>query len=138
DWRICKLYGSEIIARTAWGAEITGATTLGDELTEVWNKLYLVSAACTVTLAKASTVGYGATVGFYVRDTTETLIIEVDNADKINLHGTPLAAGNTIDSPGNVGDFIFLVATTDADGAGVDGWLTFGYGKADWTDGGAS
>jgi len=138
DWELCKLYGEEIIARTSWGPQITGAITLGDELTEVWNKLYLVSAACTVTLAKASTVGYGATVGFYVRDTTETLIIEIDNADKINLHGTPLDAGDTIDSPGNVGDFIFLVATTDADGAGTDGWLTFGYGKAVWTDGGAS
>ena len=64
--------------------------------------------------------------------------IEVDDADKINLHGTPLDAGDTIDSPGNVGDFIFLVATTDADGAGTDGWLTFGYGKAVWTDGAAS
>jgi len=138
DWLLAKLYGSEIIGRTAWGPEITGNITLGDELTEVWNKAYIVSAACTVTLAKASTVGFGATVLLIVRDITETVIVEVDNADKINLHGTPLDAGDTIDSPGAAGDFIVLIATTDADGTGVDGWRTLGYGAAVWTDGDAS
>jgi len=136
DWELTKVYGSEIIGRTPWGAEITGDITIGDELTEVWGKVYLVSAACTITLEKASTVGYGATVGFYVRDTTETVIIEEDDADIINLHGTPVSAGDQIESPGNVGDFIFLIATTDADGGGTDGWLTLGYGLAAWIDGG--
>ena len=88
-----------------------------------------------MTLAKASTVGYGATVLLIVKDISETVIVEVDNADKINLHGTPLDAGDTIDSPGAAGDFIVLIATTDADGSGTDGWRTLGYGAAVWTDG---
>ena len=138
DWELCKLYGSQIIGRTAWGPAITGNITLGDELTEVWNKAYIVEAACTVTLAKASTVGYGATVLLIVKDVSETVIVEVDNADIINLHGTPLDAGDTIDSPGAAGDFIVLIATTDADGSGTDGWRTLGYGAAAWTDGDAT
>ena len=74
----------------------------------------------------------------YVRDASETLIVEVDNADKINLHGTPLDAGDTIDSPGNAGDYVCLVSHTDVDGSGTDGWLVVGYGEAVWTDGGAT
>ena len=138
DWKLCKVYGSEIIGRTSWGPEITANITLGDELTEVWGKAYIVSAACTVTLGKASTVGFGSTVLLIVRDISETVIVEIDAADKINLHGTPLDAGDTIDSPGAAGDFIVLIATTDADGSGTDGWRTLGYGAAVWTDGDAT
>ena len=136
DWELCKLYGSEIIGRTAWGPPITTGTTIGDELTEVWNKAYIVEAACIVVLEAAATVGFGSTVMFIVKDVSETVTIDPADANKINLHGTPLDAGNTIDSPGAAGDFIVLIATTDADGSGTDGWRTLGYGAAVWTDGG--
>lgn len=124
--------------RLSWGSNITGNITLGDTTNEVHSVMYQVTAACTVTLASASSVGYGSMVTLYVRDASETVIVEIDASDKINLHGTPLDAGDTIDSPGNAGDFITLVATTDADGSGTDGWITLGYGEAVWTDGGAT
>lgn len=97
-----------------------------------------VTAAATVTLPAAAVAGYGTTICFWVKDASETCVIEVDASDKINLMGTALDAGDTIDSPGNAGDFICLVATTDADGSGTDGWITIGYGEAAWTDGGAT
>lgn len=129
-----------VVGKTRWGSDITANITLGDDTgaEEVHGVIYQVTAACTVTLEAAATVGFGSTVMLYVRDASETVIVEVDNADKINLHGTPLDAGDTIDSPGNAGDFICLIATTDADGSGTDGWITLGYGEAAWTDGGGT
>jgi len=119
------------------GSDITGS---GSITAANLNKMYQATAAATVTLpdVDGTAVIYGDWVGFRVRDAAETLTVEIDNADKINLHGTALAAGNTIDSPGNAGDFIFLMASTDTDGSGTDGWVTLGYGKAVWTDGGAT
>ena len=119
-----------------WGANITGNISLNT--TALHGMMYQVTAAGTITLDKVTDVGFGASVYFWVRDASETVIIEVDDADKINLHGTPLDAGDTIDSPGNAGDFIVLISTTDADGSGTDGWITGGYGEAVWTDGDAS
>lgn len=129
-------YVGQIQGKTVVESNITENTALSNE--QVHNTFIQVTAACTVTLPKASTCGYGSTVCIYVRDAAETCIIEVDDADKINLHGTPLDVGDTIDSPGNAGDFIVLVAHTDADGSGGDGWITVGYGEAVWTDGDAS
>jgi len=125
-----------ITGKGSWGADITG--NVGLNTTALHGVMYQATADATVTLDAAADAGFGATVMFRVRDTSETLIIEVDNADKINLHGTALDAGDTIDSPGSAGDFIVLVASTDADGSGTNGWLTLGYGGAVWTDGGAS
>jgi hypothetical protein len=97
-----------------------------------------ITSAGTVTLPKASTVGYGTMLCVYA-DVAGTVIIDVDNADIINLYGTPLTAGYTIDSPGNDGDYVCLVSTTNVnDGSGTDGWIVFGYGEAAWTDGGAT
>jgi hypothetical protein len=97
------------------------------------------TAAGTVSLPGAAVLGYGTMICVVVKDAGETCTIESTTAgDKINLMGTPLDAGDVIDSPGNAGDFICLVATTDADGSGTDGYLTVGYGEAAWTDGGAS
>lgn len=118
-----------------WGADITGNIALNTTaLHGVW---YQVTAACTITLDAAADAGYGSEVAFRVRDVSETVIIEIDAANKINLYGTPLDAGDTIDSPGVAGDFIVLKATTDADGTGTDGWVTLGSGGT-WTDGGAT
>lgn len=124
-----------IAGRVPIGSDITGNISLNT--TDLIGKVYFVTAACTITLDKVSDVGFGAVVGFYVRDVSETVTIEVDDADKIKLYGTALAAGNTIDSPGAAGDYIFLMSVTDADGSGTDGWITFG-GSGTWTDGGAT
>ena len=119
-----------------YGSDITGNSSLNT--TQLQGYFYVVTAACTVTLDAAADVGFGSVSMFYIRDAAETVIIEIDNSDIINLHGTPLDAGDTIDSPGNAGDFICLIATTDADGGGTDGWITLGYGEEDWTDGDAT
>ena len=119
----------------SWGADITGNISLNT--TALHGVIYQVTAACTITLDAAADAGYGAEVGFRVRDASETVIIEIDASDKINLNGTALDAGDTIDSPGAAGDYIILKATTDADGSGTDGWVTFG-SKGTWTDGGAT
>lgn len=98
-----------------------------------------ISAAGTVTLPGAATIGFGSMICVWVEDASETVTIGSATAgDIINLHGTALAAGNVIDSPGNAGDYICLVSDTDADGGGTDGWVTMGYGEEAWTDGGAS
>lgn len=131
---------------TLLGGSITGLTPVGDDITgnqalnttDLHGKFYIVTAACMVTMDKVTDVGFGATVMLYIRDAAETCIIEVDNADKINLHGTALDAGDTIDSPGNAGDFICLISHTNVDGSGTDGWITVGYAEAVWSDGGAS
>jgi len=116
------------------GSDITTNTTLD---AAGCNKKYVATAACTVTLPAAATAGYGAWVMIRVRDASEILIIDVAGANKINLDGTALDAGDTIDSSGAAGDFIVLVSTTDADGSGTDGWENYGTRGA-WVDGGAS
>lgn len=119
------------------GPDITGNDTF---VASDLNQKYTATAAATLTLPNVdgSTVPYGQQLAIRVRDAAETLIIDADASDKINLHGTALDTGDSIDSPGNAGDFIILLSTTDADGTGTDGWETWGYGEAEWTDGGAS
>lgn len=134
--QLANVTAANTIGKVFYGADITTTTTL--TTTQAMGYFYVATAATTVTLDAAADVGFGAMLMIYVRDAAETLTIEIDAANKINLHGSPLAAGNTIDSPGNAGDFIVLIATTDADGAGTDGWITLGYGEAVWTDGGAT
>jgi hypothetical protein len=115
-------------------------TTAGVTFTakQVRNGCVVVTSAGTVTLPAVSSVGYGARVMFVVRDASETVIIEIDNADKINLYGTALDAGDTIDSAGAAGDVIELISTTDSDGSGTDGWRAIKTGGITWTDGGAT
>jgi hypothetical protein len=52
-----------------------------------------------------------------------------NGTDVIKLNGTALAAGNTIDSPGNSGDFIVLYCITAGE------WVTLGQ-SGTWVDGG--
>jgi len=104
---------------------------------EAQGSFIMVTAAGTYTLPAAATAGYGSTVCIYVRDASETVVIEVDNADKIRLYATALDAGDTIDSPGAAGNFVCLMAVTDTDGSGTDGWITLGT-SGTWTDGGAT
>jgi hypothetical protein len=111
------------------------ALTLGQQNAGVVH----ANAAGTLTLLGAATIGFGKTMCVYVEDATEIVIIaSAEATDIFNLHGTPLDQGDVIDSPQNAGDFICLISTTDANGAGNDGYITLGYGEEAWVDGGAS
>lgn len=123
-----------ITGLTSRGADITANTA--HDTTETHNVVYVFTAVATVTLDAAADAGYGATVCYRVRD-AEVATIDVDDAEKINLEGTALTAGYTIDSSGAAGEFICLMATTDSDGSGTDGWETWGV-SGTWADGGAS
>ena len=116
-----------------WEADITGNISLNTAA--LHSKMYLVTAVAIATIDAAADAGYGAPVLFRVRDGSEVFTINPDDAEIINLHGTALDAGDSIDSPGQAGDQIVLVATTDADGSGTDGWMTMGYVGGDWADG---
>lgn len=136
DGKNLILAGGYIVGKAKRGTAISANTTL--TTTQLHGTIYNVTAACKVTLDAAADVGFDWIVGFRIKDAAETLIIEIDGADKINLHGTVLDAGDTIDSPGNAGDFIFLMSTTDADGSGTNGYETWGYAETEWSDGGVS
>ena len=99
--------------------------------------IYLVTTAGTTTLPKASSVGYGAVVCIIERDASETIVIDVSGSEKINLNGTALDAGDTIDSNGAAGATVWLMASTDTDASGTDGYRTMGMIGL-WTDGGAT
>lgn len=112
-----------ITGLSAWGADITGTGALNT--TALHNVMYHVTAVSTTTLDAAADAGYGACVGFKVRD-AEVHTIDSDDAEKINLDGTATAAGGTISSSGTAGDYIWLCSTTDTDGSGTDGWESWG------------
>lgn len=109
--------------RLDYGADITASTS--HDTTEVHNAAYHFTAAATVTLDAAADAGYGAVVSYRVRDASEEATIDVQSAEKINLDGTALAAGTAIAATG-AGSFVTLVATTDTDGSGTDGWEVWG------------
>jgi hypothetical protein len=98
--------------------------------------------AGTLTLLPAATIGYGSMICIYVQDVSEVVIVESSSGTDIfnlqSMGGAILHAGDVIDSPGAAGDFLCLVASTDVDKSGTDGYITMGYGKTAWVDGGAS
>jgi hypothetical protein len=94
--------------------------------------VYSNAGVVTITLPDVDTVGLGASACFYDSDTTAIIKIEIDNGDKILLDDTLLDAGDTIDSPGDLGDFICLMAI-DVDTT----WATLGK-RGTWIDGGAT
>jgi hypothetical protein len=104
----------------------TGADLRGSML------VYSNAGVVTITLPDVDTVGLGASACFYDSDTTAILTIEIDDDDKILLDDALLAAGQTIDSPGDLGDFICVVAI-DVDTT----WATMGR-RGLWIDGGAT
>lgn len=112
-----------IQGRTVYGADITGSTA--HDTTECHNVLYHATAAATVTLDAAADAGFGSTVGYRIRDASEALLIETAAGEKINLAGTALATGTGITATG-AGSYVILVATTDTDGSGTNGWETWG------------
>ena len=72
----------------------------------------------------------GLVVLFYDIGGGVITIDPVDGTDTIYLNGTSVGAGDAIDSPGDVGDFICLMAIDDTR------WVTVGRSGV-WTDGGA-
>lgn len=113
-------------AETGTSHSVTCAEMQGE-----WHT-YDNSGVVTITLPEISTCGAGAHACFYDLDGTAILTIDVDAADVITLDGTALDAGDTIDSPGAVGNYICLMSL-DA----VDDWHTLGRAGT-WVDGGAT
>ena len=126
--------GDSISGLAPLGTNIT--TNIALNTTDLRGKIYLATAAAIVTLDAAADAGYGALAMFIVQDIAETLNLNPDNAEKFNLHGVALAAGESIDSPGQPGDIICIMSTDDADGSGTDGWRTLGYVGGEWSNGG--
>jgi hypothetical protein len=87
-----------------------------------------------VDLPAAATAGFGTMVCFYARD-AEVITLDPNGSEKIVLEGVAQGAGVTITSDGAAGDFTCLVAVTDTDGSGTDGWVQMGYGKTSWNTG---
>lgn len=102
------------------GADITGSTA--HDTTELHNTFYHFTAAATVTLDAAADAGYGSVVTYWIRDAAEAAVIDPQAGEKINLAGTALAAGVAITATG-AGKTITLVADTDTDGSGTDGYI---------------
>lgn len=71
----------------------------------------------------------GLYCGFYDRGGAVITVDLIDDTDIIELNGTPIAAGNSVDSPGNAGDFLWFVAIDDTH------WTTAGRSGV-WIDGG--
>jgi len=69
----------------------------------------------------------GLVVGFYDRGPGVITIDPFDGTDEIELNGTPIGAGDEIDSPGAAGDFIVLMAIDDTT------WVTWGRSGV-WVD----
>ena len=118
-----------ITGRTMWGTDVTGNTN--HDTIECHNVIYYVTVASVITLDAAADAGFGAVVTYYTRD-AEAVSIDCDGAEVINLNGTAGGNGKMITNTSTAGDFITLIATTDADGAGKDGWITLGRSGA-WT-----
>ena len=89
-----------------------------------------------INLPDAAAVGFGSMVCIMVRDSSENCTVNPDDSDKIYLAGTgPMDIGDSIINSGSAtaGDFVCLIATTDVDGSGTDGWWMAGY-TGTWSD----
>jgi hypothetical protein len=102
----------------------TGADLRGSML------IYSNAGVVTITLPDVDTVALGASACFYDSDATAILTIDLDGDDIFLLDDTLLDAGDTINSPGDLGDFICIVAI-DADTT----WATMGR-RGTWLDDG--
>ena len=71
----------------------------------------------------------GLVIGFYDK-AGGVITVDAASGDEITLDGTDLTAGYSIDSPGNAGDFIILMAID------ATHWIVLGK-SGTWIDGGA-
>ena len=109
-----------IKGRLEIGADITGSTS--HDTTELHNTLYMASAAATITLDAAADAGFGSVATYWVRDAAEALVLDPQAGEKIRIDGTALAAGTAVTGTG-ADSIITIVAVTDTDGSGTDGYL---------------
>jgi hypothetical protein len=112
-----------IKGRMEIGPNITGATA--HDTIELHNTFNPFTAAATVTLDAAADAGYGSVSTYWIRDAAEAAVIDLDGAEKINLDGVAGGAGVAITATG-VGSSITLIAVTDTDGSGTDGYIALG------------
>ena len=127
DW---ELAGSSILI----SIPVTGA--LSPTAIQCRYGVFEISVANKITLPTAASVGFGNIVLVRVQDAGETAEIDLNGSEKFNISGTAQAAGVSITSPGAAGDWIALMAVTDADGAGgTDGYVLVGYGLTAWAAG---
>ena len=112
-----------IKGRAEYGTDISG--DVAHDTAECHGVFYHFTTANVATLDKAADAGYGSQVCYRVRDAAEEAKIDVDDAEKINLAGTAQAAGVAIAATG-AGESVCMVATTDSDGSGTDGWEAWG------------
>ena len=133
---------SNVTTITATGDIITTSTVQGliDVTTDTSATIVLTAADCDgairvngdddaidYTLPNAAN---GLNCLFYTPPSSVVTIDTFDGNESIMLNGTQLAAGNAIDSSGNVGDFILLVAS------GETVWASLGR-SGTWVDGGS-
>ena len=109
-----------IKGRLEIGTDITGATS--HDTTELHNTLYMTSAAAVVTLDAAADAGYGSVATYWCRDAAETLGLDPQAGEKMRINGIALAVGVAVEGTG-VDSIITIVAVTDTDGSGTDGYL---------------
>jgi hypothetical protein len=112
-----------IKGRMEIGPDITGSTA--HDTTELHNTFNPFTAAATITLDAAADAGFGSVATYWIRDAGEAAIIDPQAGEKINLDGTALAAGTAITATG-VGKSITIIAVTDTDGSGTDGYICIG------------
>ena len=112
-----------IKGRASYGADVTASTA--HDVAETHSVMYHFTAAATVTLDAAADAGFGAQVCYRLRDAAEAAIIDIAVGEKINLRGTATSAGEGITATG-AGETVCMVATTDTDASGTDGWEAWG------------
>jgi hypothetical protein len=116
-------FSKPVLATNVVGADITGSTN--HDTVELHGVIYKATAAATVTLDAAADAGYGACASYRIRDAAETLTLDPQAGEKMNLAGTALAAGTAIEATG-AGEYVTICATTDTDGSGTDGYDVYG------------
>jgi hypothetical protein len=109
---------------------LTTGTTFSPTGTQVYGSAHHFNNAAVVTITLPAAVA-GMNACFIDFDTTAILTIDIDGADQFLLGSTALAAGNTVDSPGDLGDFICVLALD------AQYWMVLGK-QGTWVDGGAS
>lgn len=131
DLELANVYTGNIFGVPAV-VEVSGATTL-TQCEDVLNVTYIFTAAATLTLPDIATCQEKGRVTIYVRDSSETAIVDTNGNDEISNAGTAYGAGDCIENSTTpiAGDMIVLQI--------LDGnyWYVID-SNGDWSDGGPS
>ncbi len=108
----------------------TTGTTLSPTASQLRGSLHTSNnASGTDYTLPTAVAGYNAC--FYDLNGGGVIVIDAASGDEILLNGVGVGAADAIDSAGNIGDFICIVALD------ATNWLTLGR-SGDWVDGGAN